>query len=125
MVERLGFLGGEGQHFFHARGVGNVPDHFLVGAGADLFFDLHTDGFEVEAHFLEHIDGYTLSQFDQAEQQVFRAEKVVIEAVGLLARQREHLLCARRKIAHGFIAHTQNIMQLLCHFVQYSLDKMA
>jgi hypothetical protein len=46
----------------------------------------------------------------------------VIEPVGFLARQRKHLLCARREIAHGFVAHTRNIMQPLCHFVQYSLE---
>jgi hypothetical protein len=47
----------------------------------------------------------------------------VIKTVGFLAGEREHLLRARREIAHGFVAHTQNIMQLLCHFVQYSLGK--
>ena len=55
---------------------------------------------------LEHIHGDALPQLDQAEQQMFRAEKVVVEPVGFLARQREHLLRARREIAHGFIAHT-------------------
>jgi hypothetical protein len=47
----------------------------------------------------------------------------VIEPVGFLARQRQHLLRARREIAHGFVTHTRNIMQLLCHFVQQSLGK--
>ena len=118
VIERLGFLGGEGQHFFHARRVGNVPDHFLVGAGADLFLDLHADGFEVEAHFLEHVDGDALPQFDQAEQQMFGAEEVVVEPVGFLARQREHLLRARREIAHGFVAHIRFILLLIGRFVQ-------
>src|SRR5205085_1848044 len=36
---------------------------------------------------------------------MFGADKVVIEAVGLFARQREHLLCPWRKIIHGFVAH--------------------
>ena len=74
VIERLGLLGREREHLFHARRVGNVADHLLVGAGADLFLDLHADGFEVEPHFLEHVDGDALSQFDQAEQQVFGAE---------------------------------------------------
>jgi len=58
------------------------------------------------AHFLEHIDSDALPQFDQAEQQMLGTEEIVIEPVGFLARQREHLLRARRKIAHGFVAHT-------------------
>jgi hypothetical protein len=33
----------------------------------------------------------------------------MIEAVGFLAREREHLLRARREIAHGFVAHTCEI----------------
>ena len=106
VIERLGFLGREREDFFHARRVGNVADHFLVGAGADLFLDFHADGFEVDAHALQHVHGDALPQLDQAEQQMLRAEKIVIETVGFLACQREHLLRARREIAHGFIAHT-------------------
>ena len=106
VIERLGFLGREREDFFHARRVGNVADHFLIGAGADFLFHGDADGVEVNAHALQHIDGDALPQLDQAEQQMLRAEEVVVETVGFLACQREHLLRARRKIAHGFIAHT-------------------
>jgi hypothetical protein len=34
----------------------------------------------------------------------------VVQPVGFLPGQREHLLRAWREIAHGFIAHTRNIM---------------
>jgi hypothetical protein len=34
----------------------------------------------------------------------------VVQPVGFLPCQREHLLRARREIAHRFIAHTRNIM---------------
>jgi len=37
---------------------------------------------------------------------MLRAEKIVVQPVGFFACQREHLLRARREIAHGFIAHT-------------------
>ena len=50
VIERLGFLGRERENLFHARRVGNVADHFLVGPGADLFLDFHADGFQVKAH---------------------------------------------------------------------------
>ncbi len=110
VVERLGFLLREAEHLLDARRVGNVADHLLVGAGADLLLDLHADGFEVEAHFLEDVDGDALAQLDEAEQKMFGAEIVVVQPVGFLPCQREHLLRARREIAHRFIAHTRNIM---------------
>ena len=78
VIKRLGFLGCEREDLFHARGVRNAPGYFLVGAGADLSLDLHADSFEVEAHFFEHADGDALSQFDQAEQQMLRAEVMVV-----------------------------------------------
>jgi hypothetical protein len=52
--------------------------------------------------FLQHVDGDALAQLDQAEQQMCSVPtKVVVEAVGFLAGQREHLLGARREIVHG------------------------
>ena len=106
VIERLGFLGGEGQYLFHPRRVRDIADHLLVRAGADLFLDLHPYGLEVKSHFLENIDCDALAQFDQSEQEVFGADKIVIEPVGLLARQRQHLLGSRREIIHGFVAHS-------------------
>ena len=106
VVERLGFLGGERQHLLDARRVRDVADHLLVRPGADLLLDLHADGFEVEAHLLQDVDGDALAQLDQAQQQVLGADEVVVEPVGFLARQRQHLLGARREIVHGFFAHT-------------------
>ncbi len=75
MIQRLGFLGAQRENFLHARRVGNVADHLLIGAGADLFLDFHADGFEVEAQFLKHIDGDALAQFDQAEQKMLGADE--------------------------------------------------
>ncbi len=118
VVERLGFLRREREDLFHARRVGDVADHFLVGAGADFLLDGDADGFKVNSHALQNIDGDALSQLDQAEQQMLRAEEIMVEAVGFLAREREHLLRARREIAHGFITHTGNIMLRNGRFVQ-------
>ena len=75
VIEGLGLLLRQGQDLLHARRVGNVADHLLIGAGADLLLDFHADGFEVEAHFLEDIDGDALAQFDQAEQKMFGADE--------------------------------------------------
>ena len=61
VVEGLGLFAGKCEYFFHPRGVGDVAGDLGIGAGADLFLDLHPDSFQVEAHFLENIDGHTLS----------------------------------------------------------------
>ena len=106
MVEVFGFFAGQRQHLLHAWGVGDIADHFLVGTGADLFFDFHAYGLQIEAKFLEDIDGDPLAQFNQAQQEVLGAHKIMIEAVGFLARQGQHLLRAGREIIHGFVAHT-------------------
>jgi hypothetical protein len=42
----------------------------------------------------------------------------VIEAVGYLAREREHLLRSRREIVHGFFAHSATTLLLFRGFVQ-------
>ena len=111
---------GQGQHLLHSRRVGNVAHHLLVGAGADLLLHFHAHGLQVEAQFLKDIDGHALAQLDQPEQEVFGADEVVVETVGFFARQREHLLRARREIVHGFlIAHTHySKCNHFCRFVQ-------
>ena len=75
MVERLGFLGGQRQDFLDARRVRDVADHLLIGPGADLLFDFHADGFKVEAHLLEDVDGDALPELDQAEEQDARCRQ--------------------------------------------------
>ena len=79
-----------------------LPDHLGVGAGADLFFDFHADGFEIEAHLLQHVDRDALAELDQAEQQMLGADVIVVEAVGFLAGQGQDLLGARGEIVHDF-----------------------
>ena len=103
VVERLGFLGRERQHFFHAWRLRDVANDLLVGPSAGLLFHRHADGFEVETHFLEHVDGHALSEFDEAEQKVFGADDIVVKTVGFLPRQGQHLLRPGREIDDGFI----------------------
>ncbi len=102
MIERSGFLCRKRQDFLHARRVRNVADRFLVRSCPDLFLDLQPHIFEIEPHFSEHIDRSALSKPDQSQEQVFRPNEVVIEAVGFPARERQHLLCARRKVVQRF-----------------------
>src|SRR3954464_15245477 len=105
MIQRLGFVGGQREDLLYAGRIGNVADDLLVRAGADLLLDFHADGLEIKAHFLEDIDRDALAELDQAEQQMFGADEIMVKAVGLLTRQSEHLLRPGRKIVHGFITH--------------------
>ncbi|MPN28696.1 hypothetical protein SDC9_176141 [bioreactor metagenome] len=65
MVQELGLLLSQCQDLFHPGRVGNVADHLLIGASANLLLDLHPDNFQIKAQLLEHIDGYPLPKFDQ------------------------------------------------------------
>ena len=101
VVEGFGFFTGEGEDFFDPGGIRDIAGDFGVGAGADLFFDFHANGFKVEPHFLEDIDGDALAEFDEAEKNMFGADVVVIKAIGLLSCEGEDLLGARGEIVHG------------------------
>ena len=118
VIEGLGLLLSQRQDLLHPRRVGDVAHHLLIGPGAHLLLHFQADGLQVEAELLQDIDGHALAQLDEAEQKVLGADEVMVETVGFLPRQREHLLRARGEIVHGFlIAHTIK-MQLLGRFVQ-------
>ncbi len=79
--------------FFYAGSIRDVADHLLIGTRADLLFDLHADGFKISSpEFLQDVHGDTLPQLDQPEEQMLRAHEIMVEPVGLLSRQRQHLL---------------------------------
>jgi hypothetical protein len=103
MVQRLGFLRRQRQHFLHAGCVGNVANHVLFRPGADLLLDLLPDGLKVEAQFAQDIHSHALPERDQAQQQVLGADEVVVHTIRFFARQRQRLLGARSEIAEGFI----------------------
>src|SRR5262245_53128831 len=92
MVKRFGFLGGQGEHFVNARRVRNIADGVFVGACPDLPLDFPPDGVEIDAHFLEYIDGDALPEIDQTEQNMLSADKVMIESLCLLPSESQSLL---------------------------------
>ena len=104
MIQRLGFLAGQRQNFFHPRRVRNVADHLRFRTGADLFLDFHPDGLEIEPHLLQNIDGHALAELDQTKQKMLGADVIVIEPVGFFAGERQDLLGARSKIIHCSMA---------------------
>ena len=87
MVEALGLLARQREHFLDARRVRDVADHLGLRAAADLLFDFHAHGLHVETHLLQHVDGNSLAEFDQAEEQVLGPDVIMVEAVGLFPGQ--------------------------------------
>ena len=102
MMKRFGLLGRKRQDFLYSRGVRDVAGHLLVGTRANHLFDLAPDSLEIQAHISEHVHGDALAEPDQAEQEMFCADEIVIEAVGFLARQSEGFLSAWREIFDTF-----------------------
>ena len=58
------------------------------------------DGLQIEAHFLQYIDSHPLAQFDQTQKQMFCANVVVVEPIGLFPREGQHLLGSGCEIIH-------------------------
>jgi hypothetical protein len=78
-----------------------------------MLLDLHANPLQIEPHLLQHIDCYALSKFDQAEQEVFSSHVIVVEPLGLLARKRQDLLGAWRKIIHYCVSEAGRRLSLL------------
>src|SRR5262249_20851207 len=66
----------------------------------DMLLHFHANALQIEPHLLQHIDCYALSKFEQSEQHVFSSHVVVVEPLGLLARERHDLLGTWSKIIH-------------------------
>src|SRR5258708_40106106 len=79
----------------------------------DMLLHLQANSLQIEPHLLQHIDCYTLSEFDQSEQEVFSSHVVVVEPLGLLARKRQDLLGAWSKIIHYCVSEAGRRLTLL------------
>ena len=102
VVERLGFLSGEGEDLFDARGVRDGALVLSLLTSADLLLDRAAHGLEIEAHFLKDAHRDALAELDQAEQEVLGADVVVMKTVSLLSSEGEDLLCTRSEVIHRF-----------------------
>ena len=69
-----------------------------------MLLHLHANPLQIEPHLLQHVDGHSLSKFDQTEQEVFSSHVIVVEPLGLLASKRKDLLGARSKIIHHYVS---------------------
>src|SRR4051794_9639632 len=77
--------------FFGPRGLGKLPHGDHVRPGLDNFFDLVADLAQVDIEVFQDVGGDAAALLDQAEQDVFRADVLVVEALGLLIGQLHHL----------------------------------
>src|SRR5207249_10134333 len=64
MVEGLGFLAGERQHFLNARRVRNVAYYLRFRSGADLLLHFHAHGLKIETPFLLDVHCNRLPRLD-------------------------------------------------------------
>ena len=94
VIEGLGFLLREGEDLLHARRVGDVAHHLLIGPGADLLFDFQADRLEVQAELLQDIDRDALAQFDEPEQRCSVPTKLWLKRSASL-RASASTCCAR------------------------------
>ena len=106
MTEGSGFGDGVGHDFLHARRerdrVGSLG---FFGAGADLLLDGAADGLEVEAHAAEDVDRDTLAELDEPEQDVLRADVVMVEPAGFRPGQFHDLAGAGSEIVVFVLIH--------------------
>src|SRR4051812_15402054 len=91
MVQVASFLDRILDDLFGPRGLGQLPHGDHIGPGLDDLLDLVADLAQVDIQVLQDVGGDAAALLDQAEQDVFRADVLVVEALGLLVGQLHHL----------------------------------
>ena len=106
MAESASLGDGVGHDLLHARREGNrIRGLGFFGAGADLLLDGAADGLEVEAHASEDVDRDTLAELDEPEQDVLRADVVMVEPAGFRPGQFHDLAGAGSEIVVFVLIH--------------------
>jgi hypothetical protein len=90
--EVAGLLHGELEHLLRARREGQLAHGDHRRAGLDELLDLGADLREVDVHVAQHVGRHPASLLHQAEEDVLRAEVLVVEPLRLLAGEVHHLL---------------------------------
>ena len=91
VVQVARFLDGILDDLLGPRGLGQLPHRDHVGAGLDDLLDLVADLPQVDVQVLQDVRGDAAALLDQAEQDVFGADVLVVESLGLLVGQLHHL----------------------------------
>ena len=75
---------GEFEHLFRARGGGELALGDDVGTALDHLLDFEADFLDVYVHIAQDVGGHAAAFLDEAEEDVFGADIVVVEALRLL-----------------------------------------
>ena len=112
VVQIAGFLDGILDDLLGSRGLGQFAhrDHFR--AGLNNLLDLVADLSKVDVQVPQDVGGDATSFLDQAEQDMFGSDVLVVEALGLLIGQLHHLASA---IGEAFIHSSTPIRRSYPH----------
>ena len=106
VAEGAGFGDGVGHDLLHAgRERDRVGRLGFFRAGTDLLLDGATHRLEVEAHAAEDVDRDAFAELDEAEQDVLRADVVVVEPAGFRPGQFHDLAGAGSEIVVFVLIH--------------------
>jgi hypothetical protein len=94
VAELGGLLEGQLDDLLRARREGDLHGGLVGRPSLDDLLDLAADAVEVDVHGLEHTRGDAVTLLDQAEQDVLRADVLVVEALGFAAGEAHDLACA-------------------------------
>ena len=95
--EAPGLVDGELDDALGARGQADLADDRAIAA-ADDELDRRPHLGQLDVHVLEDARGDALALTDEAEEQVLRADVVVVEPLGLVLRERQDLAGAVREL---------------------------
>ena len=111
MAESAGFGDCMSHDLLHARGERNRVGSFrFFRTRADLLLNGATDRLEVEAHAAEDVDGDALSELDEPEQDVLRADVVMIKPAGFRPGQFHDLAGAGSEIIVFVLIHRKRVL---------------
>ena len=106
VAKGAGFGDGVSHDLLHAGSERNrVGGLGFFRAGADLLLDGAADGLEVEAHAAEDIDRDPLAELDEPEQDVLRADVVVVKPASFRPGQFHDLAGAGSEIVVFVLIH--------------------
>ena len=104
MVQIPSFLHRVLDDFLGAWGLRQFPhgDHFR--ATLDEFLDLQSNLAKIHIQVFQYVGRNTTSFLDETQQDVFRANVLVVESLGLLVGQLHHLACSISKSLVHFLS---------------------
>jgi hypothetical protein len=116
VVHGLSFFDGVGEEFINAFSDGEVSLSLSIRAGADGFFDFDSQVLEVEVHGFEYFDSDALIDSEQAEENMFGTDVVVVKSFCLLLSEEEYAFSAWCEIIYiekvSVIWHDINLLEI-------------